>query len=622
MSVADAVGRALRRSPRLCYARAVRVLAAVLTLTLLHLVVGWRALQGGLLADDFYNVWFGSLAQDHPWSFRWWFLFWRQQHDLVVAHWRPLTALTYVLEYPWWGVQAFGYHLVNSAMHVGTAVLLMGVMRRLGAGALAAFAGAALFVGHPVHGEATHWIAARVDLLPTLLGTLAVWCLLAARRGGIAGVTLLALSALVTALALCSKESAVLLPPILWLLAALDPAGRQWNWPHRGLAALRTTALHWLVLLGYLAVRWHVLGTLGAGRGSGPTAAVLGDLDRLWVLVAPIHRVFTPEGAAVALWVLHGILLLGLLAAAARRNAPGALRLLAWAAVTLAAAWTLPWHAATLENGRHLYQPMLPLAALLGLGCAALPRRLGWPVLIATLLAHAWVLDHNRENWLRAAAIRERVRAQSEALVAAGADPVWVLDVPATHHGAFVRLGERHDLLPPFAPPGLAERLRWFGESEWQDALRLLAESAAAGAAPARLFQAGWDDGVPRPFELESRWPVDVSGCTVHYARIARALPHLGTSLPVDVQLTAPVGCRVAVLLRREGEEPAPPPAASADVPAGAVPAAVRLEVPLGSGLRAGEQLRVDLQVSLGPAPVTMTLGTFRPLDAVLGQPR
>jgi tetratricopeptide (TPR) repeat protein len=90
---------------------------------------------------------------------------------------RPVTILSFVLERGSGGtVDAAGAHAVNLALHLLTALLLVALLLRLGAGLFAAGAGGLLFGLHPVHVSVVSGLVGRAELLATLF-TFAALCL-------------------------------------------------------------------------------------------------------------------------------------------------------------------------------------------------------------------------------------------------------------------------------------------------------------------------------------------------------------------------------------------------------------------------------------------------------------
>lgn len=97
--------------------------------------------------------------------------------SVVSSNWHPLTLLTYGVEYSLWGMEPFGYHLVNVLFHAANTFLVftLGLMifRKIfgGAkdgqtGALAgAFMAAMVFGLHPQHVESVAWVSERKDVL-------------------------------------------------------------------------------------------------------------------------------------------------------------------------------------------------------------------------------------------------------------------------------------------------------------------------------------------------------------------------------------------------------------------------------------------------------------------------
>ena len=98
-------------------------------------------------------------------------------------NWYPLTNISHMIEFQWFGMNAGGYHLTNVLLHAIAAVLLFVVLRRMTAPAVAdigdtgrnhryqvqqmwpcAFV-AAVFAIHPLRVESVAWVVERKDVL-------------------------------------------------------------------------------------------------------------------------------------------------------------------------------------------------------------------------------------------------------------------------------------------------------------------------------------------------------------------------------------------------------------------------------------------------------------------------
>jgi tetratricopeptide (TPR) repeat protein len=152
-----------------------------------------------------------------------------------LAHYQPVTWLTWALDKALWGTNPFGYHLTNLLIHCGTAALFFLVCRRLldrampsGAGfhPYAAAWAALVFAVHPLRVEAVAWATERRELLSAFFYLAAVGLYLkrhqadaVSGRPGLGGVLALG------ALAMLSNVRTVSLPLVLTLLD-YHPLGR------------------------------------------------------------------------------------------------------------------------------------------------------------------------------------------------------------------------------------------------------------------------------------------------------------------------------------------------------------------------------------------------------------
>ncbi len=127
------------------------------------------------------------------------------------AYYRPLVALSYMVEYHLFGLKPFYYYLTNILIHIATSITLFYVMNFIFRRQLFAFAIALLFAIHPVHWEAVANISGRAILLCAFFYMNAF--LLFCRAGKNKWVYALSLISFI--FALLSKESAGMLPVLL-----------------------------------------------------------------------------------------------------------------------------------------------------------------------------------------------------------------------------------------------------------------------------------------------------------------------------------------------------------------------------------------------------------------------
>jgi len=83
------------------------------------------------------------------------------------SNWHPVTWLSLMLDYQIFGLNPFGYHLINLLFHVLNTILLFLILRRMTKTLWPSAFVAALFAIHPLHVESVAWIAERKDVLST-----------------------------------------------------------------------------------------------------------------------------------------------------------------------------------------------------------------------------------------------------------------------------------------------------------------------------------------------------------------------------------------------------------------------------------------------------------------------
>ncbi len=131
------------------------------------------------------------------------------------SYYRPLANVTYMGEFHAFGLTPFFYNLDNLLLHIAIGFLVWTLAIFLTGNATAGFLVAVLFAIHPIHWEAVANISGRPILLCTFFGLLSFLFFYQSqlrRHWGWLVASLIAFAA-----ALCSKESAAILPGVFFL---------------------------------------------------------------------------------------------------------------------------------------------------------------------------------------------------------------------------------------------------------------------------------------------------------------------------------------------------------------------------------------------------------------------
>jgi tetratricopeptide (TPR) repeat protein len=293
------------------------------------------SLLGGFVWDDRTLILEGALPGlwRRPYEVFFRDFFHRPEFDIGYGYFRPLTTLSYALDYALWGYRPAGYHLTNVALHALDSALVGTILLRLGFGTGTSLLAALLFAVHPIHTENVAWISGRTDLLAFTFGGLAILCAsnAAEARPGVDASANAWLrrawssaSVAAFALALLAKETAVV--SLAWLVAV----GVYRGWDRRRMSGI---LLPQAVALGaYGAWRVAAVGTFPVDSTGSDLARVLLSAPRtllgyLQRLVLPLDQsayIQNPYVGTVdlrfAAEALALVLLMAVLAAAARRS--------------------------------------------------------------------------------------------------------------------------------------------------------------------------------------------------------------------------------------------------------------------------------------------------------------
>ncbi len=273
---------------------------------------------------------------------------------------RPLTYLTFWLNYRLGRDSPAGYHAANVLLHLAAAAAARVAFRRI-AGPAPAVAATAIFALHPLQSEAVCYIFARAIILAAFLCLLSWRAWLDGRPWMAAGWFCLALLA---------KEEVIAFPLFLWLVARDRPR----RWPPLA-AMLAASAAAGFRLL------WVAAHTSGSGLTPSPSARYLflqpvAMVTYLRLFLWPAGQNFDHDLRAPSVFAV--VILLGLVAAAAFRRErwiPGALLLLAPTSSIIPLADPIYEH--------RMYLPVAALALAAAPWVVRLPRPAQGALLIA-----------------------------------------------------------------------------------------------------------------------------------------------------------------------------------------------------------------------------------------------
>ena len=132
------------------------------------------------------------------------------------SNWHPVTWLSHMLDYEFYGLEPFGHHLTSLLFHIINTLLLFGVLLKMTGALWRSGLVAILFALHPLNVESVAWVSERKNVLSTFFLLLTLWAYVKYVDKKNAGNYLLVV--LFLALGLMSKPMIVTLPFVLLLL--------------------------------------------------------------------------------------------------------------------------------------------------------------------------------------------------------------------------------------------------------------------------------------------------------------------------------------------------------------------------------------------------------------------
>lgn len=308
------------------------------------------------------------------------------------GYYRPLQAVTNMVDYQMWGLRPFGFHLTNTLLHALAALLFWRVVALLLGDARAGLIAALLFAVHPIHTEAVTYISGRSDPLAAVFMLASVLGVLAARRTR--RRRWLVVSLLAFALALLAREAAMVL---VLLIPLVDLAAARRDGASRAAGRTALGCLPFLfVLLGYLLLRAQVVGfaPVPTPTAEVPLARRLLTLPSVVVqylallilplnqhmerLVPPAESLFDPGTLGALLVVCASVVAVAM---ATRAAWPVVLGVLWFLVALIPVSNVVPL--ATFMAEHWLYVPSMGLFLAAGWGLSRLAAR-GWEQPVAT----------------------------------------------------------------------------------------------------------------------------------------------------------------------------------------------------------------------------------------------
>ncbi len=145
-----------------------------------------------------------------------------------LSNYHPFTLLSYAIEYKFFGLNPFVFHLTNYILHLANTLLVYLFLKRF-TGKFLVAAIASLFFGiHPMHVESVAWIAERKDMLYTFFFLLSLNSYVKYMTNG-NKKSCLVWAFIWFLLSLLSKSAAICLPLVLLLIDYYCNKEISWN---------------------------------------------------------------------------------------------------------------------------------------------------------------------------------------------------------------------------------------------------------------------------------------------------------------------------------------------------------------------------------------------------------
>jgi tetratricopeptide (TPR) repeat protein len=346
--------------------------------------------------------------------------------DVTQVYYRPLTTLSFAIDYRLHGENPAGYHLTNVGLHLLASGLLFGLLRRRGLSVALTFLLTTAWALLPRLTEGAAWVSGRTDVLATTFTLAALLVHLPARPKRMLWCAFLALCALLSKEVGAGAVVALALMELGSKASVLARGRRRWLavWP---------LALTCLVYAG-LRVAAHAI------RGDGPELALQGRALLVLeaagryalMLLDPIQprsyigRIGLPDGPFILLGAAVLIATIALLPQLRRATTETRAFLALGALALLLVLQVIPLPITVVAADRYLYLPTAALLLAIAPSLAQLCSRFRWLILALA----AFTVTAGVRTFQRVTDYTDTARFWSAAVNGAPRDP-----------GAYIGLG-------------------------------------------------------------------------------------------------------------------------------------------------------------------------------------
>jgi len=179
-------------------------------------------------------------------------------------YYRPLTTLSFSLDYSVWKLNPFGYHLTNLILHVIVSVLVFFLVRFLTKGKLfPAWLSSIIFTSHPILVENVPGTARRQDILAALFLLISLLLFFKHLSGASLKRRFLFFSIFFYALSLGAKEIAIILPFLIFAYLMIFPSFIKKPFKTRMIYSLKLSSSYFIVTL--IIIVWRIFILKGIG---------------------------------------------------------------------------------------------------------------------------------------------------------------------------------------------------------------------------------------------------------------------------------------------------------------------------------------------------------------------